>query len=105
MAPVILNISSPSSTSLDLSWTTINDAYWHGIPQGYCVRYVARGSSVSDIHSVTNVTELETVLTNLNHFTRYYLFVSAKTTPGCGAEASTSFVTLEYGKKTYFAIQ
>ena len=66
------------------------------------MRYFARGSAISDIHYVNDVAQLETVLTNLNHFTRYYVYVSGKTTPGCGAEARTSFVTLEYGKKFVF---
>ena len=68
------------------------------------MRYVARGTTRSVTEYVTDVTQLETVLTNLNHFTRYYVYVSAKTTPGCGAEASTTFVTLEHGKKKYFAM-
>ena len=63
------------------------------------MKYVARGTTHSITEYVTDVTQLETVLTNLNHFTRYHVFVSAKTSPGCGAEASTTFVTLEYGKK------
>ncbi|XP_028403035.1 uncharacterized protein LOC114525803 isoform X3 [Dendronephthya gigantea] len=96
VAPKILNISSPTSQSLNLSWTTVSSEYWNGIQRGYCVRYKARGASTSNTHNVTDVEQLQTVLTGLDHFTKYYVYVSAKTTPGCGEEASTSFVTLEY---------
>ncbi|XP_028403037.1 uncharacterized protein LOC114525804 isoform X2 [Dendronephthya gigantea] len=96
VAPKILNISSPTSQSLNLSWTTVSSEYWHGIQRGYCVRYKARGASTSSTHNVTDVEQLQTVLTGLDHFTKYYVYVSAKTTPGCGEEASTSFVTLEH---------
>ncbi|XP_028417432.1 uncharacterized protein LOC114541817 [Dendronephthya gigantea] len=96
VAPKILNISSPTSQSLNLSWTTVSSEYWHGIQRGYCVRYKARGASTSNTHNVTDVEQLQTILTGLDHFTKYYVYVSAKTTPGCGEEASTSFVTLEH---------
>ena len=66
------------------------------------MRYIASGTTYDTTHYVTDVNQLEAVLTNLNHYTRYYVYVSGKTTPGCGVEASTSFVTLENGKKISF---
>jgi hypothetical protein len=69
------------------------------------VRYIARGTTYNTTHDVNDVQQLETVLTNLNHYTRYYVYVSGKTTPGCGAEARTSFVTLEHGKKVPFIMK
>ena len=92
-----MNISSPTSTSLQLSWSTINDLYWHGYKRGYCVRYLARGSSASNTQDVADFNVLETVINGLDHFTRYYVYVSGKTSPGCGADVRTSFVTLEHG--------
>ena len=97
MAPKILSISSPTSQSLNISWTTVSLEYWHGVKRGYCVRYKAKGASTSNTHYVTDAVELNTTLTGLDHFTKYYVYVSAKTTPGCGEEASTIFVTLEHG--------
>jgi hypothetical protein len=95
--PEITNITS-TSTSLEVTWTRIDDLYWHGVPRGYCVTYQARGSSQSDIQEIQDPSQLSANITSLKPYTRYYVQVAAKTGAGCGAQDRTSHVTMEDGK-------
>ena len=96
--PEIINITSPTSSSIQLRWTRINNLYWHGRPRGYCVTYQTRGSNRSNVQGLQDPSQLSTVISFLKPYTRYYVQVAAKTGAGCGAKGRTSQVTLENGK-------
>ena len=97
--PLIKNITSPTPRSLRITWTEIDSRSWHGEPSGYCVTYHTTGSNQSDIKDISNLSQLSTILISLKPYTRYYVQVAAKTGAGCGAHDTTSYVTLEDGKK------
>ena len=97
---MITNVTSPTSTTLNITWTPIDEEYLHGIPRGYCVYYRASGSSVTNLKEIPDITQLNTTITSLQPYTRYFLQVAAKTTPGCGAKAKTDIFTQPEGKES-----
>ena len=86
--------------SLEVTWTRIDDRYWHGIPRGYCVTYQSKGSFHSDIQRIPRTSNLTTIIASLQPYTRYYVQVAAYTSVGCGAQDRSSYVTMEDGKTT-----
>ena len=88
-----VNVISPNSASVNVTWQAIDKRYYHGRHQGYCVYR-------DDILVMeTNVSRLKTTISNLRPYTKYSIQVAAKTTPGCGIKSrKKSVLTLEDSK-------
>ena len=98
---MITDFHSPTSTTLNLTWATIQEQYLHGVPRGYCVYYRAASSSTTKIQHVPSVSQLNTAITNLQPYTRYYLQVAARTTPGCGARTDAEIAITQEDGESY----
>ncbi|XP_078343113.1 uncharacterized protein LOC144628876 isoform X2 [Oculina patagonica] len=83
-------IKSTSTSTIDVSWEPISQAFVHGILLGYEVRYAKDdGSSPLTWETVTlDANTLGVVLSDLEYFTRYKVVVCARTSKGCGEEYS-----------------
>lgn len=69
----------------------------NGILRGYCI-YFKETEKTYGILPDHNISQMELTITDLIPFTRYYLQVAAKTTPGCGVKSEVNYLTREDGK-------
>jgi hypothetical protein len=89
-APYV-QVTSPNSTSLNVTWKPIDKRYLHGVHRGYCVFY--------DGKHLMNIAREEMIIPNLRPYTEHHIQVSAQTTPGCGAKSPIiSVFTMEDSK-------
>ena len=99
-APALLDIFSPSSTSLYLSWDPPPVSLQRGILTGYQIVY--RNLNISDsIDMTTTTADTSITLENLGKFSVYSVSVSAGTVVGFGPGNETTFRTLNDSKHTY----
>ena len=101
-------VKSTRTSTIDVTWKSINQAYVHGILLGYEVRYAKDdGLSRPSWETVTlDAGTNEVVLRDLEYFTRYKVVVCARTSKGCGKEYSDIAYTFGDGEsecyiKTY----
>lgn len=93
-------VKSTSTSTIDVSWEPINQAYVHGVLLGYEVRYAKDdGSSPPTWETVTlDAGTNEVVLSDLEYFTPYKVMVCARTSKGCGEEYSDIAYTFGDGE-------
>lgn len=93
-------IQSKSSSTIDVSWKPISQAYVHGVLLGYEVRFAKDvGSPLNWETKMVGAYTHKTVLSSLSYFTRYKVAVCAKTSKGCGKEYSA--VSYTWGDGEY----
>ena len=99
-APPNTVVKSTSTSTIDVTWEPINQAYVNGILVGYEVRYAQDdGSSEPSWETVTlDAGTNDVVLRNLEYFTRYKVVVCARTSKGCGKEYSDIAYTFGDGE-------
>ena len=97
--PPNIFVQSTSSTTIDVSWQPIDQAYVHGILQGYEVRF-AKDDGLSLLwesrHVHPNVRKI--ILRGLWYYSKYKIVVCAKTSKGCGKEYHAISYTWDDGK-------
>ena len=94
-APAV-NVTSPNSKSLYVTWQPIDTEYLHGIHRGYCV-YIDNKTEI--INDTGGNYELQKTILDLRPFTQHHIQVAVRTTPGCGVKSSKmSVYTLEDSK-------
>ncbi|CAH3164520.1 unnamed protein product, partial [Porites evermanni] len=85
--PPNIIVQSTSSTTIDVSWQPIDQAYVHGILLGYEVRF-AKDDGLPLLwesrHVHPNVRKI--ILSGLWYYSKYKIVVCAKTSKGCGKE-------------------
>ena len=92
-------IKSTSTSTIDVSWEPINQAYVHGVLLGYDVRYAKdEGSPLNWETETLDADTHEVVLRDLAFFTGYKVMVCAKTSKGCGKEYSDIAYTFGDGE-------
>ena len=97
--PPNIFVQSTSSTTIDVSWQPIGQAYVHGILLGYEVRF-AKDDGLSLLwesrHVHPNVRKI--ILRGLWYYSKYKIVVCAKTSKGCGKEYHAISYTWDDGK-------
>lgn len=93
-------VKSTSSSTIHVTWKPISQAFVRGILVGYEVRYaVDDGSSPLKWENKTFDADIhETVLSDLEYFTKYKVVVCARTSKGCGKEYSDIAYTFGDGE-------
>ena len=106
-APPNTVVKSTSTSTIDVTWEPINQAYVNGILVGYEVRYAKDdGSSRPSWKTVTlDAGTNDVVLRDLEYFTRYKVTVCARTSKGCGKEYSDIAYTFGDGEKNVALFQ
>ena len=104
-------VQSTSSTTIEVSWEPINQAYVHGILLGYEVRFAKDdGSPLTWETRTVNPNTHRKTLSGLWYYSKYRVVVCAKTSKGCGKEYYAITYTWDDGKymvyltKIYFNI-
>ena len=97
--PPNIIVQSTSSTTIDVSWQPIDQAYVHGILLGYEVRF-AKDDGLPLLwesrHVHPNVRKI--ILSGLWYYSKYKIVVCAKTSKGCGKEYHAISHTWDDGK-------
>ena len=89
-----VNVTSPSSTQLRVTWEPIDKKYLHGIHGGYCLY-----CDETPVQLLDNVHIQEYTIRAPRPYTKHYIQVAARTTPGCGAKSQRMlFFTMEDSK-------
>lgn len=85
-APAV-NVTSPTPTSLYVTWQPIDKEYLHGIDGGYCI-YIQMHSSTDETRNWTVENNIrDKTISDLKPYRQYKIQVAAKTTPGCGVKS------------------
>ena len=79
-----------------MSWKELKTSL-NGILRGYCI-YFKETEKTNGILSNRSISQLNVTINNLKPFTRYYVEVAARTTPGCGVKSELNHLTQEDGK-------
>ena len=97
--PPNIIVQATSSTTIDVSWQPIDQAYVHGILLGYEVRFAKDDGSPpfwESRHVHPNVRKI--ILSDLWYYSKYKIVVCAKTSKGCGKEYHAISYTWDDGK-------
>ena len=101
--PPNINVQSTSSTTIDVSWQPIDQAYVHGILLGYEVRF-AKDDGLPLLwesrHAQPSARKI--VLSGLWYYSKYKIVVCAKTSKGCGKEYHAISYTWDDGNYSSF---
>ena len=97
-APTILSSSSPSSTSLLISWRAPVEDQRNGILTDYLVYYTSNATLPMTMWGRTSSPDNSVTLTGLSIFTVYTVSVAASTVAGIGPYDSVEIRTLNDSK-------
>lgn len=105
MSPPNTIARATSSTTIEVRWQPINQAYVHGILLGYEVRYAKQDEiPLTWETEALDVDTFRIVLSDLAKFSPYKVVVCAKTSKGCGKEYTTFVHTWDDGKLFGFCL-
>ncbi|XP_022801150.1 uncharacterized protein LOC111338870 isoform X2 [Stylophora pistillata] len=86
-------VTSTSSSIIHVSWGPISPDFVHGRLVGYEVRYAKDDESSEWENKRVDFNVHETVLSDLEYFTRYKVVICARTSKGCGKNVSHTATT------------
>ena len=93
-APTIQNITSPTSTSISVSFSALQDSLANGVLTGYVVTVV-----LGSVKKLVTTNDTRVTVGSLQKATRYGVYVKACTRIGCGPNSKIVMVsTLEDGE-------
>ena len=91
-------VTSTSSNIIHVSWGPISPDFVHGRLVGYEVRYAKDDESSGWENKKVDSSAHETVLSDLEYFTRYKVVICARTSKGCGKNVSHTATTFGDGE-------
>ena len=99
-APAV-NVTSPNSTSLYVTWQPIDKEYLHGIDQGYCIYVRSKwNSSTEETRNWTVGKDVRyKTIFGLKPYRQCKIQVAAKTTPGCGVKTPKMLIHTQEDSK------
>lgn len=73
-----IQVHSPNTSSLILSWNRVNSEYLHGIHRGYCIYHN------NELIHVNDSSVRMKLLEGFRPYSKHTIQIAAKTSPGCG---------------------
>ena len=65
----------------------MNVTFLHGVHRGYCVYVHETGGNIMKMLNISNTQQVGSIISGLKPFTKYFVQVAARTTPGCGVKS------------------